>query len=58
MQGKTIKQIREKLVLSQGEFAKLLGVSRQTVSNWETGTYYISDKYKEKILLLLHLKGE
>lgn len=56
MQGKTIKQIREKLVLSQEEFAKLIGVSRQTVSNWETSTYYISKKYKEKILSLL--KGE
>ena len=53
MQGKRIKQIREKLILSQEEFAKLLGVSRQTVSGWETNRYEINKGNEEKILKLI-----
>ena len=35
--GEHIKQRREKLNLSQKEVAKLLFVTRQTISNWENG---------------------
>lgn len=33
---KLIKDLREKLILSQEDFAKLLGVSFSTVNRWET----------------------
>ena len=32
-----VKVIREKLGISQEEFAKRLGVSSRTVQNWECG---------------------
>lgn len=35
--GDQIQHLRKREHLSQGEFANLLYVSRQTVSNWETG---------------------
>jgi putative transcriptional regulator len=34
-----IKQTRQKLGMSQGIFALLLGVSKKTVESWETGRY-------------------
>lgn len=49
MQRKGIKDIREKLLLSQSEFAELIGVSRQTVSNWEKGNWKITEKHWKKI---------
>jgi transcriptional regulator with XRE-family HTH domain len=33
----TIKLVRESLQLTQAEFAHKLGISSQTVNNWETG---------------------
>ena len=36
--AKSIHKLRNKLGLSQGLFAKLLGVSRKLVEAWETGT--------------------
>src|SRR5689334_15093164 len=36
--GRQIHQLRERLGLSQGLFAKLLGVSRKLVEAWEAGT--------------------
>lgn len=47
-----IKEIRKKLCLTQGELANLLGVSMQSVSNWECGKAKISIKCKRKILAL------
>lgn len=32
-----VREIREKLALSQERFAKLLGVTTRTVQNWESG---------------------
>lgn len=32
-----IKELRQSLRLSQGQFARTLGVSQQTVSDWERG---------------------
>ena len=44
-----IREIREKMLLTQEEFAKLLGVSRQTVYFWESGKCEISKDNLEKI---------
>lgn len=35
---KTVKRVRQKLGLSQEEFAELCGVQRVTVARWETGS--------------------
>ena len=35
--GTTISRLRAEKNLSQGELADILGVSRQSVSKWETG---------------------
>ena len=36
-QGPDVKAIRERLGVSQGKFAMILGVSKRTVENWEQG---------------------
>ena len=62
--GKTLKERRSQLDLTQQEVAKKLYVSRQTISNWENGKSYpdldmlikISDVYHVSIDSLL--KGD
>lgn len=39
MTGADIKRLRLSLRLSQGQFAKKLGVQRSTVSRWERGAF-------------------
>ena len=38
--GAAIARARHRKRLTQGDLAQLLGVSRTTVSNWESGTHY------------------
>ena len=38
--GKTLKERRSQLDLTQQEVAKKLYISRQTISNWENGKSY------------------
>lgn len=47
--SKLIKKIREKLFLTQTEFADLIGVSYETVNRWENGKFNPSMKVKKKI---------
>jgi len=44
-----IRQLREKMILSQTEFAEILGVSNVTVSRWETGKSFPTIKIKRKL---------
>jgi len=44
-----IKDIREKLGLSQEALAHLLGVSFQTINRWEKGTFKPSPLALEKL---------
>ena len=37
MQGKELKAIRERLKLTQVEFAELVGVTSNTIARWERG---------------------
>ena len=55
MQAKSnIREIREDyLVLTQQEFAKLMGVSRQTVYNWEMGIFDMDDEHWAKMQEIL-----
>ena len=50
--AKLIKKLREKLILTQTEFAKILGVSFTTVSRWEKGVHTPTMKVKRKIVEL------
>lgn len=49
---KLIKDLREKLILSQEDFAKLLGVSFSTVNRCETAKHDPTIKVKRKIIEL------
>ena len=56
-----IKKLRETLILSQKEFADLIGVSYVTVCRWETGKFDPTIKMRRKIVELLikhNIKGE
>ena len=44
-----IKKLRKKLILTQTEFAELLGVSFQSINRWETGKHEPTIKVKRKI---------
>ena len=49
---KIIVSLRNKLILSQEEFAKLLGVSFASVNRWERGHHEPTIKVKRKIIEL------
>lgn len=49
---KMIVSLRNKLILSQEEFAKLLGVSFASVNRWERGHHEPTIKVKRKIVEL------
>ena len=46
---KSIKELREKMILSQTEFAKELGVSFASVNRWENGQFEPTIKVKRKL---------
>ena len=47
-----IKKLRNKMLLTQSEFAKELGVSIASVARWETGENEPTMKVKRKLALL------
>lgn len=47
--AEAVKKLRNVLILSQTEMAKLLGVSFQTVNRWERGTHKPTIKAKRKL---------
>lgn len=50
--SKNIKKLREKMMLTQEEFANVIGVSFQTVNRWENGKHEPTLKTKRKIVKL------
>lgn len=50
--AKTIKKLREAMVMSQEEFAEKLGVSFATVNRWENGHHGPTYKARREILKL------
>lgn len=44
-----IKNLREKMLLTQEEFANLLGVKFVTVNRWENGSFEPTMKTKRKL---------
>lgn len=47
--SEAIRTLRHRLILSQTEFAKLLGVSFATVNRWENGHFDPTIKIKRKL---------
>ena len=47
--SEAIKTLRNKMILSQMEFAEKLGVSFATVNRWETGKHDPTIKAKRKL---------
>lgn len=47
-----VKELRAKLILSQQEFANLIGVSFASINRWETGRHEPTIKVKRKIVEL------
>ncbi|MET4561559.1 transcriptional regulator with XRE-family HTH domain [Lysinibacillus parviboronicapiens] len=50
MTGKQLQDLREALVMSQRDFAKLVGVSYSTISNIESGARTMSLMTRAKIV--------
>jgi len=50
--SKLVKELREKLILTQNEFADLLGVNYTSVSRWENGSFEPTIKLKRRIVEL------
>lgn len=47
-----LKKLRRQMFLTRVEFGRQLGVSRQTVRNWEEGITHPSITHKKKIIQL------
>lgn len=52
-----VKELREKLLLSQTELAKKLGVSYATVNRWENGHHEPTFKDRRRIVALCKKYG-
>jgi len=50
--NKIVKELREKLIITQVELAELLGVSYASINRWETGKHVPTTKIKRKIVEL------
>ncbi|HLW03888.1 MAG TPA: helix-turn-helix transcriptional regulator [Ktedonobacterales bacterium] len=49
----TLRDLREDVLMTQGEFAQACGVSQQTVSEWENGRTTPSMKHRRKLVEVL-----
>jgi len=52
-----IKEYRERNFLTQNELAKLLGVSKTSITRWETGKFSPSIKIKKKLYTFFIASG-
>jgi len=55
--AKEIRELREKLGATQGEFAKMLGISFSTISRWENDLAQPDDTQDEQLFALKQLIG-
>ena len=44
-----VKELREKLIITQEELAQLLGVSYASINRWETGKHKPTTKIRRKM---------
>jgi DNA-binding XRE family transcriptional regulator len=54
---KLVKEIREKLIITQGDLAELLGVSFASINRWEIGKHEPTIKTKRKIVELCKINN-
>ncbi|MCI7530773.1 MAG: helix-turn-helix domain-containing protein [Christensenellaceae bacterium] len=52
-----IKKLRNKLIMTQTEFAEMLGVSFGAVNKWESGKFKPTTKTKRKLAPLFEKYG-
>lgn len=57
MDGKKVKEIRERLKMTQQEFAEVIGVAMSSVANWENKRREPSRLAVQSIEELLTIKG-
>lgn len=57
MDKETLKKIRLKALMNKDEFAKAIGVSAGSVTNWEKGTYNITMRTWRKVIAFCQEKG-
>ncbi len=50
--AEAIKRLRNKMLMTQTEFANMLGVSFGTVNRWESGKFEPTMKLKRKLAAL------
>ena len=55
--AEAIKKLRNKMLLTQMEFAEYLGVSFASINRWETGRFEPTMKIKRKLVLLFEKYG-
>ena len=55
--AEAIKKIRSKMLLTQMEFAQLLGVSFASINRWETGRFEPTMKIKRKLAPIFRKHG-
>ena len=49
----TLKDLRERAMLSQSELAQIIGVHQQTVHIWESGRFKPLPRYQRKLVEVL-----
>ena len=54
----TLKQLRERALLSQSELAELCGVNPHTISFWERGVSRPLTRYQRKLVEALHCSAD
>ena len=47
---RAVKDLRDKLIMTQAEFAKMLGVSFTSINRWENGLYRPTTSVRKKIV--------
>lgn len=55
--GKRIKELREKMQMTQEQFAKVLGVSFSTINRWENEAHEPTLKTKRRLMGLFKEYG-
>jgi len=52
MQAREVQRIRQRLRLTQSDFAALIGVTRVTVARWETGKVAVTEPMSKLIRIV------
>jgi DNA-binding XRE family transcriptional regulator len=50
--AKAIKELREKMMMSQMEFAKIIDVAYESINRWENGKFIPTFRYRRKFVEL------